>query len=277
MRRPAQRRGSTRCSASAACSRRAAARRPPCSPARCASAPPARARRSPASSSRGDVELAVDEVPRFVSRGGIKLANALAASGLDVAGPPLPRRRRLDGRLHRLPAGGRRRARRRARRRLRRAQLAAARRSARDRDRAHQRARPAPDALPYAPELIVADVSFISLRTVLPAGARLRRAALRRARARQAAVRGRARARRPRRRRARRRAAPRARCSTSPRPRSPSAPRCAGFTRRGLPGPKGNIETFIALAEGARGSLAELDARRARGRPRMSARAITRA
>ena len=33
-----------------------------------------------------DVELAVDEVPRFVSRGGIKLANALAASGLEVAG-----------------------------------------------------------------------------------------------------------------------------------------------------------------------------------------------
>src|ERR1019366_2948952 len=33
-----------------------------------------------------DVELAVDEVPRFVSRGGIKLANALASSGLEVAG-----------------------------------------------------------------------------------------------------------------------------------------------------------------------------------------------
>ena len=33
-----------------------------------------------------DVELAVDDVPRYVSRGGIKLANALAACGLDVAG-----------------------------------------------------------------------------------------------------------------------------------------------------------------------------------------------
>jgi 23S rRNA (cytidine1920-2'-O)/16S rRNA (cytidine1409-2'-O)-methyltransferase len=33
-----------------------------------------------------DVELTVDEVPRFVSRGGIKLANALSASGLDVTG-----------------------------------------------------------------------------------------------------------------------------------------------------------------------------------------------
>src|SRR4051795_2411896 len=33
-----------------------------------------------------DVALAVDERPRFVSRGGIKLANALAATGIDPAG-----------------------------------------------------------------------------------------------------------------------------------------------------------------------------------------------
>src|SRR4051794_18192955 len=33
-----------------------------------------------------DVELAVDERPRFVSRGGIKLANALDATGVDPAG-----------------------------------------------------------------------------------------------------------------------------------------------------------------------------------------------
>ena len=33
-----------------------------------------------------DVVVAVDERPRFVSRGGIKLANALAALGVDVAG-----------------------------------------------------------------------------------------------------------------------------------------------------------------------------------------------
>src|SRR5437763_13950607 len=38
-----------------------------------------------------DAELIVQERPRFVSRGGIKLANALADSGLDVAG-----RRALD-------------------------------------------------------------------------------------------------------------------------------------------------------------------------------------
>jgi 23S rRNA (cytidine1920-2'-O)/16S rRNA (cytidine1409-2'-O)-methyltransferase len=33
-----------------------------------------------------DVELAVDARPRFVSRGGIKLANALQATGIDVSG-----------------------------------------------------------------------------------------------------------------------------------------------------------------------------------------------
>ena len=33
-----------------------------------------------------DVEVAVDERPRFVSRGGIKLANALDATGIDPAG-----------------------------------------------------------------------------------------------------------------------------------------------------------------------------------------------
>src|ERR687885_1647055 len=38
-----------------------------------------------------DVAVAVDERPRFVSRGGIKLANALAATGVDPAG-----RRALD-------------------------------------------------------------------------------------------------------------------------------------------------------------------------------------
>src|ERR687888_2011985 len=33
-----------------------------------------------------DVEVAVDERPRFVSRGGVKLANALQATGIDPAG-----------------------------------------------------------------------------------------------------------------------------------------------------------------------------------------------
>ena len=33
-----------------------------------------------------------------------------------------------------------------------------------------------------------------------------------------------------------------------------------GFFNSGLPGPKGNIETFVALAEGPRGSVADLAA-----------------
>ena len=53
--------------------------------------------------------------------------------------PRLPRRRRLHRRLHRLPAAARRRAGRRGRRRLRPARRAAARRPARPRDRAAQR------------------------------------------------------------------------------------------------------------------------------------------
>ena len=128
---------------SAGCSRRAAARRPRCSPARCGSGPTAPAPASREQLVAADVELSVDEVPRFVSRGGIKLANALAAERARGDGPALPRRRRVDRRLHRLPAGRRRRARGRARRRLRRAQLEAARRSAGHRDRALQRPRAA--------------------------------------------------------------------------------------------------------------------------------------
>ncbi len=41
---------------------------------------------------------------RFVSRGGEKLDAALEEFGIDVAGKDLPRRRRLDGRLHRCAA-----------------------------------------------------------------------------------------------------------------------------------------------------------------------------
>jgi len=116
-----------------------------------------------------DVAVAVDPAPRFVSRGGTKLANALDALGLDVAG-----RRALDvgastggfsdcllqrgaqhvialdvayGELHwdlrndpRVTVV----------------------------ERSNARGvRPAD--LPYAPDLVVADVSFISLTKVLPA------------------------------------------------------------------------------------------------------------
>ena len=120
--------------------------------------------------------------PPYVSRGGIKLANALDALRRRRRRPARARRRRLDRRLHRLPAAARRRARGRARRRLRRAGAGAARRRARDRARARRtRARWRADALPYAPDLVVADVSFISLTKVLPAVLACARGALRRA------------------------------------------------------------------------------------------------
>jgi 23S rRNA (cytidine1920-2'-O)/16S rRNA (cytidine1409-2'-O)-methyltransferase len=116
-----------------------------------------------------DVAVAVDERPRYVSRGGIKLENALAALGVDPAGRrcldvgastggftdcllqhgaahvvcvdvaygELDWRLRTDDRvtvLERTNARGLR-----------------------------------PEDLPYAPDLVVADVSFISLTKVLPA------------------------------------------------------------------------------------------------------------
>jgi 23S rRNA (cytidine1920-2'-O)/16S rRNA (cytidine1409-2'-O)-methyltransferase len=114
-----------------------------------------------------EAEVAVAEAPPFVSRGGVKLANALDAFGLDPAG-----RRALDvgastggftdvllqrgaesvialdvayGELHwRLRNDDR--------------VIVMERRNARSLQ---------PGELPYAPDLIVADVSFISLRKVL--------------------------------------------------------------------------------------------------------------
>jgi 23S rRNA (cytidine1920-2'-O)/16S rRNA (cytidine1409-2'-O)-methyltransferase len=116
-----------------------------------------------------DVEVAVDSGPAFVSRGGVKLANALEALGVAVEG-----RRALDvgastggftdcllqrgaahvvaldvayGELHwRLRNDPR----------------------VTVIERTNARALQAAD-LPYAPDLIVADVSFISLTKVLPA------------------------------------------------------------------------------------------------------------
>jgi 23S rRNA (cytidine1920-2'-O)/16S rRNA (cytidine1409-2'-O)-methyltransferase len=116
-----------------------------------------------------DAELTVAERPRFVSRGGVKLANALDAFGVDPSG-----RRCLDvgastggftdcllqrgaeavtaldvayGELHwRLRNDAR--------------VTVVERVNARSLD---------PGALPYRPDLIAVDVSFISLRKVLPA------------------------------------------------------------------------------------------------------------
>ncbi len=116
-----------------------------------------------------DVVVAVDEAPRFVSRGGIKLANALEHFGIEVGG-----RRCLDvgastgGFTDCLLQGG--------------AEHVVAvdvaygeldwrlRNEPRVTvlERTNARAL-APDALPYAADLVVVDVSFISLTKVLPA------------------------------------------------------------------------------------------------------------
>jgi 23S rRNA (cytidine1920-2'-O)/16S rRNA (cytidine1409-2'-O)-methyltransferase len=131
---------------------------------------PGRARASkPGQMVAADIELAVDAPPPFVSRGGIKLANALDAFGMDVVG-----RRCLDvgastggftdcllqrGAAHVVAldvAYG---------------ELAWGLRGD-ERvtvlERVNARALE-PAQLPYAPDLIVVDVSFISLRIVLPA------------------------------------------------------------------------------------------------------------
>jgi 23S rRNA (cytidine1920-2'-O)/16S rRNA (cytidine1409-2'-O)-methyltransferase len=206
-----------------------------------------------------DVTVSVDEAPQFVSRGGLKLANALGGTGVDPAG-----RRCLDvgastggftdcllqrgaahvvavdvayGELHwRLRNDPR--------------------VTALERTNARSLA---PAALPYAPDLIVVDVSFISLAKVLPAVLAC--------------------------------AAPRFDCLALVKPqfelgpervgsggvvRDPAnrraalvavaraARRCGaavcGFASSQLPGPKGNRETFLWLAEPARGGVTDLEA-----------------
>jgi 23S rRNA (cytidine1920-2'-O)/16S rRNA (cytidine1409-2'-O)-methyltransferase len=208
-----------------------------------------------------DVEIEIRKGPEFVSRGGIKLQNALDSLQLDVAG-----RNALDvgastggftdcllqrGAAHVVcidVAYGQLDWRIRTDSRV----TVVERRNARS-----LRA----EELPYAPDLIVIDVSFISVRKVLPAALAV--------------------------------AADRFDCLAMVKPqfevgregvgsggvvRDPTARRGAlldvgrharalgaavlGYASSGLPGPKGNRETFVWLAERARGSLAdaELDA-----------------
>ena len=160
------------------------------------------------------------------------------------------------------------RARGRGRRRLRRARLEAALRPARDGDRARAtRARCAPIELPYAPDLIVIDVSFISLAKVLPAVLACAAERFDCLGAGQAAVRGRARtgrqgrrgARRPRPRgeRAGRRRGGRARARAHP---------CSATRARGCPGRRATSRRSCWLAEAAAGSGGRDRAGRARGR-----------
>lgn len=204
-----------------------------------------------------DVEVVVAPAPRFVSRGGIKLANALAASGVPVAG-----RRALDIGASTggftdclLQAGAR---------HVVAVDVAYGELSWRLRgdprvtviERCNARYLLAA-ALPYAAELIVVDVAFISLRTVLPAV--LACAATRfdalalvkpqfevgRAHIGKGGV--------------VRDGAQRVRALVEVADAALAAGASVrGFWTSGLPGPKGNRETFIQLAEPGRGSVGEL-------------------
>ena len=217
-----------------------------------------------------DVAVSLDERPRFVSRGGVKLANALAqleidpalrrcldvgastggftdcllqggaehVIALDVAYGELDWRLRNDARVTVL-------------------------------ERVNARAM-TPETLPYAPDLVVVDVSFISLAKVLPAvlgcvaprfdvlamikpqfevgrgnvgkGGVVRDPAGRRGAL--VAVAGAARA---------------------------HGSAVLGFASSGLPGPKGNRETFVWLAEPGRdGDVGDLEAAARRIEPEPS-------
>jgi 23S rRNA (cytidine1920-2'-O)/16S rRNA (cytidine1409-2'-O)-methyltransferase len=207
-----------------------------------------------------DVPVTLAERPRYVSRGGIKLANALDATGLDVSG-----RRALDvgastggftdcllqrGAAHVVAVD------------VGYGELSWALRTD-DRvtvlERTNARAL-APDLLPYAPDLVVADVSFISLAKVLEPI--LRCVAARfdalllvkpqfevgRERVGRGGVVREA---------ADRRAALVAVAETA---RELGAA-VLGFVSSGLPGPKGNRETFVWLAEDGRpGTIDDLGA-----------------
>jgi 23S rRNA (cytidine1920-2'-O)/16S rRNA (cytidine1409-2'-O)-methyltransferase len=221
--------------------------------------PDRRRARKPGEMVPPDAEFEVAEAPAFASRGGIKLANALDALGLDVSG-----RRALDvgastggftdcllqrgaGHVIALDVA-----------------YGALDWRVRSDDRVTvlERANArelTPAELPYAPDLIVIDVSFISLTKVLPAVLTA--------------------------------AAPRFDCLAMIKPqfevgreqvgkggvvRDAETRRVAlvgvaqsaqelgaavlGYASSGLPGPKGNLETFVWLAEGTRGGITDLEA-----------------
>ena len=221
--------------------------------------PGGEAARKPGQLVANDVELEVVGPPPYVSRGGIKLANALDATGVDPAG-----RHALDvgastggftdcllqrgaehvvaydvayGELHwRLRTDSR--------------VTVVERRNARDLR---------VDELPYRPDLLVIDVSFISLAKVLPAvlaaaadrydGLALVKPQFE---------------------------VGRERVGSGGVVRDPAARREAlvavgeaarglgaavlGYASSGLPGPKGNRETFVHLAQGGRGGVTDLEA-----------------
>jgi 23S rRNA (cytidine1920-2'-O)/16S rRNA (cytidine1409-2'-O)-methyltransferase len=207
-----------------------------------------------------DVAVAVDERPRYVSRGGVKLENALDALGLDVAG-----RRALDvgastggftdcllqrGAAHVVAVD-----------------VAYGELDWRLRtdprvtvlERVNARSLTC-EQLPFAPDLVVADVSFISLTKVLPAVLACcaeRFDALAMVKPQFEVGRERVGKRGVVREAAHRRAAVVAVAG--------AAVECGaavlGFAPSGLPGPKGNRETFVWLAEAGRPrAVADLDA-----------------
>jgi 23S rRNA (cytidine1920-2'-O)/16S rRNA (cytidine1409-2'-O)-methyltransferase len=207
-----------------------------------------------------DIAVAVAERPRFVSRGGIKLTNALAATCVDPAG-----RRALDvgastgGFTDCLLQAG--------------AEHVVAvdvaygeldwRLRTDDRvtviERTNARALRCDD-LPYAPDLVVADVSFISLAKVLPAvlactAPRFDALAMvkpqfevGRERVGKGGV-------------VREPADRRAALVSVARAAQQAGAAVLGFASSGLPGPKGNRETFVWLAEAGReGAVDDLEA-----------------
>jgi 23S rRNA (cytidine1920-2'-O)/16S rRNA (cytidine1409-2'-O)-methyltransferase len=215
-----------------------------------------------------DTEVRVAERPAFVSRGGVKLANALEAFGLEVAG-----RRALDvgastggftdcllqrgassvialdvayGELHWTLRQDPR-------------VVVLERHNARSLE---------PDDLPFHPDLVVADVSFISLSKVLPAvlacaADRFDCLALvkpqfevgRERVSRGGVVRS----------DEDRRAALVAVASAV---RDASGAAVLGFSPSGLPGPAGNLESFVWLAEAGRpGGVDDLEAAARRAEP----------
>ena len=183
-----------------------------------------------------DVAVEVRAGAAFVSRGGVKLANALDALGLDVRGV-----RALDvgyGELDwRLRGDSR--------------VTVIERRNARSLS---------PEELRYRPEVIVIDVSFISLRKMLPAA--LACAAERfdclalikpqfevgRALVGKGGVVRDAEARRG------------ALVSVGQFAASGLGASVLGYASSGLPGPKGNLETFVWLAEGGREGVSDIAA-----------------
>jgi 23S rRNA (cytidine1920-2'-O)/16S rRNA (cytidine1409-2'-O)-methyltransferase len=205
-----------------------------------------------------DVELEVQQGPPFVSRGGVKLRNALDAFGLEVFG-----RRALDvgastggftdcllqaGAAHVVAVD-----------------VAYGELSWRLRsdprvtviERCNARSL-TPDQLPYLPDLIVIDVSFISLTKVLPAvlacaagrfdclGLIKPQFEVGRSRVGRGGVVRSAEDRRG------------ALVSVGEAARGMGAA-VLGFASSGLPGPKGNLETFVSLAEAARGSGVQIE------------------